>query len=78
MDLNEAIVHAEVRKLKIPKDKSLQNHEEDIFIMLLNSAKDHLKAIYLLQEVVNSDMAQREEDEGNVSPLLTKIREFLA
>lgn len=31
----------------------------------------------LLERIVNSDMAQREEDEGNVSPLLDEIRAFL-
>jgi hypothetical protein len=29
----------------------------------------------LLKEILNSDMAQREEDEGRVCPLLQKIRE---
>lgn len=33
--------------------------------------------ITLLEEVLNSDMAQREEDEGNVSPLLQNIRKYL-
>lgn len=28
----------------------------------------------LLKEIANSDMAMREEDEGNVSPLLSKVR----
>lgn len=31
----------------------------------------------LLRRVVQSDMAQREEDEGNVSPLLTEIRNLI-
>ena len=32
----------------------------------------------LLKEVANSDMAQREEDDGNKSPLLERIRNYLA
>jgi len=43
----------------------------------LSPTEKIIKMTDLLKEVLNSDMAQREEDEGNVSPLLTKIREFL-
>ncbi len=32
----------------------------------------------LLKEIVNSDMAQREEDEGNISSLLEKARALIA
>lgn len=34
--------------------------------------------IDLLREIANSDMAQREEDEGRVSPLLNKVRAVIA
>ncbi len=33
--------------------------------------------IALFKEILDSDMAQREEDEGDVSPLLDKIRAIL-
>lgn len=38
--------------------------------------KQH-EAYALLCEVLNSDMAQREEDEGNKSELLERIRELI-
>lgn len=34
--------------------------------------------VELLKEILDSDMAQREEDEGEVSPLLDKIRQALS
>lgn len=42
---------------------------------LIAAAPDMFAA---LAEVANSDMAQREEDEGNVSPMLGKVRAALA
>jgi hypothetical protein len=33
-----------------------------------------MEAMQLLAEIADSDMAMREEDEGNVSPLLEKVR----
>ncbi len=41
---------------------------------LIRNAPDMLA---LLKAVVNSDMAQREEDDGNFSPLLETIREVI-
>jgi len=35
------------------------------------------QAIALLEEILNSDMAMREEDEGQKSPILKKVRKFL-
>lgn len=40
-ELDAAIVYAEVSRLRIPRDKSLQNQEEDIFLKLLTAAKAH-------------------------------------
>lgn len=43
-------------------------------IKAVNSFDDQ---ITLMEEILNSDMAQREEDEGNVSDLLNKVRAFV-
>lgn len=36
------------------------------------------EATTLFHDIANSDMAQREEDEGNTSPLLERVRDYLA
>lgn len=63
-----------------------KEHEEGDPTTLGISRRDHVTskiiqhvspAYDLLREVLNSDMAQREEDEGQKSELLQRIRELV-
>lgn len=44
---------------------------------ICRSVNLHNELIELLKEIANSDMAMREEDEGNVSSLLDKVRALI-
>lgn len=52
--------------------KAMADNHPNAYVQ--NVALQLLDALKLLAEIANSDMAQREEDEGNVSPLLEKVR----
>lgn len=78
-DIYAALVKAEAVKGKIDSDGCLEECDEVkanklIFVAIDSMGKSRSDLIELLKEIANSDMAQREEDEGQVSPLLKKVR----
>lgn len=50
---------------------------EEYAKVICRSVNLHNELIESLKEIINSDMAQREEDEGNKSPLLDKVRSLI-
>lgn len=52
------------------------NHEDAEFIV--RACNSYYMMLDCLKEIDNSDMAMREEDEGNVSPILQRVRNIIA
>jgi hypothetical protein len=61
----------------IAEDNPIKKREVDIEGIFFKNMEENIEYRYLLLEVLNSDMAMREEDEGEISPLLEKIRKTL-
>lgn len=50
---------------------------EEFAKVICRSVNLHNELVNLLKDIADSDMAQREEDEGNTSPLLEKVRDLI-